>query len=155
MCRTQHPQPRRNGNRPDADAQRAREISAIHAAAHALGMDTADKSPGTEYRSMLAQIGGASSAASLTQDGRARVIAHLRGLQGLHSFRTMTQAQYIELLWSQLAQLDALTDPTPAGLDKFILSRVGVSALRFVDTARGNRLCEALKAMLARARARP
>ena len=60
---------------PDA---RNRELAAIHIGAQQLGMDTSDKNPASEYRSMLWTHGRVYSAADLDQGGRTAVIEHLR-----------------------------------------------------------------------------
>lgn len=131
------------------DPQRARDIAAIHAAAHALGMDTADKSHGSDYRTMLRIQGGKPSAADLSAPGRRKVLAYLAKLQGKRP--SMTQAEFITELWRRLGEAGALTDRSPLGLDAWIKGQVGVDSLRFIDTAKGNRLVEALKSWLARA----
>lgn len=65
-------------------SDRRRDLAAIHVFAAQLGMDTADKSPSSEYRSMLFTVGGPSarrgeeiSAAFLDHVGRQRVRQHL------------------------------------------------------------------------------
>ena len=55
----------------------ARQLAAIHAAAAKLGMDTADRSPTSTYRTVLQRQGGKLSAADLDQAGRKRVLAYL------------------------------------------------------------------------------
>lgn len=68
---------------------RNNDLAAIHVLAAQLGMDTADKSPASEYRSMLFTVGGAAardadgeiSAANLDHVGRQRVREHLAQLQ--------------------------------------------------------------------------
>lgn len=55
-----------------------REIALIHIAAGQLGMDTRDKSPESEYRSMLWTVARVRSAADLDHAGRQRVIEHLK-----------------------------------------------------------------------------
>ena len=54
------------------------ELAKIHMAAKALGMDTTDPSPNSDYRAMLRQHGGKTSAGELDAAGRARVLDHLR-----------------------------------------------------------------------------
>lgn len=60
----------------DSDARR-RELAAIHAQAAKLGLDTADKNPESEYRSLLWTVGRVRSAALLDQAGRLSVLDHL------------------------------------------------------------------------------
>jgi len=57
---------------------RNRELAAIHIGAQQLGMDTSDKNPSSEYRSMLWTHGRVYSAADLDHAGRKAVIEHLR-----------------------------------------------------------------------------
>lgn len=61
-----------------AAERRRAELAKIHIAASALGMDTEDKDPGSDYRSMLFAVGGERSAAKLTVEGRHAVLEHLR-----------------------------------------------------------------------------
>lgn len=63
---------------------RIRELAAIHIAADQLGMDTEDKNPDSEYRSMLWTIARVRSASDLDWTGRKRVLEHLksRGASG-------------------------------------------------------------------------
>lgn len=62
-----------------ADA-RNRELGAIHKRAAQLGMDTHDKHPESEYRSMLWTLARARSAKDLDHAGRRRVLDHLGAL---------------------------------------------------------------------------
>jgi phage gp16-like protein len=61
-----------------ADDHKRREIQIIHIAAQQLGMDTRDKDPNSEYRSMLYAVGRVHSATELDYAGRQRVIEHLK-----------------------------------------------------------------------------
>lgn len=61
-------------------ADRRKDLAAIHVLAGQLGMETADKNPDCEYRAMLFTVGRVRSSADLSYEGRARVIAHLRGI---------------------------------------------------------------------------
>lgn len=139
----------------EIDAQRRRDLAAIHKMAAQLGMDTSDRNPQCEYRAMLHSVGGASSAADLTPDGRDRVRMHL--LRCIHGRkRSMSQREFIELLWLQLGQAGKLDDPTPGGLAKFLHGMHGVHLASGLTTAQANRTIEALKAWKARgAAARP
>lgn len=135
---------------PPTDADRNREIGAIHAAASSLGMDTADPNPRSDYRSMLNAHGGATSAAALDAAGRRRVLAHLRSCapkDGWHAGK-------IRRLWSDLDKAGALDDPSEAGLMRFVARFSQVSALRFLPSRDANKVVEGLKAWLARAKAK-
>lgn len=139
---------------PAAANLRRRDLAAIHAAAAQLGMDTADKSPDSAYRTMLRVQGGASSAADLDEAGRQRVLAYLRKLAGKgQQGRTFTQAQWIEHLWAQLGAKGLLRDPSAAGLAAFLRSRHGVDLVRALDGRQAAQVIEALKAWKARGKA--
>jgi hypothetical protein len=60
----------------DADAKR-RELAKIHILAAEHGLDTADKNPESEYRSMLWSVARVRSAGGLDQAGRLAVLDHL------------------------------------------------------------------------------
>lgn len=60
----------------DHDARR-RELAKIHILAGDLGLDTADRNPESEYRSILWAIGRVRSAGDLDHAGRAAVLDHL------------------------------------------------------------------------------
>lgn len=133
----------------DRAALRRRDLAAIHKMAAQLGMDTSDPSPGSEYRTMLQERGGASSAADLSMAGRAAVIGHLARLTGAGS-RTMSARQFIELLWKQLGEAGKLDDPTAGGLSKFLHRMHGVHLLSGLTGAQAAKTIEALKAWKAR-----
>jgi hypothetical protein len=138
-------------------SNRTRDLAAIHAAAAKLGLDTADKDPGSAYRTILrVQGGGKASAADMTDAERRRVLAYLIKLQGPakkapdpDSF----QAAKAKKLWAQLAVTGALKDNTEAGLKAFVKARFGVDSLRFMTALQASQLIEALKGWLARERA--
>ncbi len=60
----------------DSDARR-RELAKIHILAGELGLDTADRNPESEYRSILWTIGRVRSAGQLDQAGRLALLDHL------------------------------------------------------------------------------
>lgn len=134
-------------------ADRRRELSAIHAAATKLGMDTADKDPSTEYRQLLHGLTGKTSASELDTGGRRAVIRrlqHLIGNQGKP--KDGWHAEKMRQLWRQLGEHPGvLKDPTERGLVAFVKALTGKDALRFLPTRDGNKVVEALKAMLKRA----
>lgn len=137
---------------PTAADKRRRDLAAIHAAAAKLGMDTADRNPGSEYRTMLQAQGGATSAADLTADGRRRVLAYL---QRLHNpagrpKRTESQQEHIERRWRQLGEAGAINDASPESLARFVKRLAGVDNLRWITAMQGAKIIEALKAMQAR-----
>lgn len=133
---------------------RRRKIAAIHATAAQLGMDTADKSTGSVYRTMLQAQAGVLSTSEASIEGLGRVLAYLqreldkaRGGTG----RKMNPQQFIELLWAQLGAAGALRDPTEHGLAQFVHSQVGVASHKWLDGAKSRKVIEALKAWKARA----
>jgi phage gp16-like protein len=128
---------------------RKRELAAIHVMAARLGLDTADKSEASAYRTMLRERGGASSAAALSAPGRKRVLAHLRECVGpLQAPRPPGgwQAEKIRTLWRQLGDAGVLRDPSERGLGEFVLTQAGVASPNFLDSQQANRVIEALKA---------
>lgn len=133
--------------------QRRRELAAIHAAATKLGMDTADKSPSSDYRTMLHAQAGVTSAAQLDARGRKRVLRYLLTLQGPAAAPHADeppQARKIRALWHALGKAGALKDPSPAGLAAFVRGRFAVDALRWLTALQAAQLIEALKDWLAR-----
>lgn len=125
------------------------EPAAIHVMAAQLGLDTADKSEASAYRSMLRERGGASSAAELTAQGRKRVLAHLRSCVG-PSQRPRPpggwQAEKIRKLWKRLGDAGVLRDPSERALNEWVESVAGVSSPNFLNSRQANRVIEALKA---------
>lgn len=134
------------------DPQRRADLAAIHAAAHALGMDVTDRNPRSEYRSLLHLVGGHYSAADMTPEQRQAVKQHLQGLQRRHGQGTMSQADFVLLLWKQLGALGALQDPSAAGLAGFLQKHGSASHPRLMGPAQGSKAIEALKAWVQRAR---
>ncbi|MFN3302780.1 MAG: phage protein GemA/Gp16 family protein [Roseateles sp.] len=137
---------------------RRRHIAAIHAAATQLGMDTADKNPASDYRTMLQAVGGASSTTAMDEAALARVVKHLMRTLNPGGSQAKPKdgwhAEKMRKLWAELGKLGALRDPSDEGLRQFVQAQVGVSALRFLNTAQGNRIVETLKAWAARERAK-
>ena len=135
--------------RAQPEADRKREIAAIHVMATQLGLDTADKSDASTYRTMLRERGGASSAAELTAQGRKRVLAHLRSCVGPGPNKRPPggwQAEKIRKLWKQLGDAGVLRDPSERSLNEWVQSMVGVSSPNFLNSHQANRVVEALKA---------
>lgn len=138
----------------DQAADRRRKLAAIHAAAAKLGLDTADKSPGSAYRTILQAQGGVTSAADLDADGRRKVLAYLlrqANPTGTPAPKGGWQLAKIEALWRELGATGALRDPSPTGLADFVQARQGVSSPLWLNTQQANHVVEALKAWKARA----
>ena len=138
-------------NHAAADKRR-RDLAAIHAAAAKAGMDTADRNPASEYRTMLQAQGGATSAADLSADGRRRVLAYLQRLvnPGTKPARVGSMQENIERRWRQLGECGAIADASPESLSRFVHRMAGVDNLRWVTAMQGAKIIEALKAMQAR-----
>lgn len=134
----------------DRAAMRRRELAAIHTMAAQLGMDTADRSPGSEYRMLLQQVGGKVSAADMAPDARQRVIRHLAALVNPRPGGSMSPRQFIELLWRQLGDAGKLDEPGPGGLSKFLHRQHGVHLPSALTGAQAAKTIEALKAWKAR-----
>ena len=146
-------------SRASQSAQRRADLAAIHAAAHALGMDHSDQNPHCEYRSLLLKMGGHLSAADMSAEQREAVKKHLQGLQRRAGQGTdgtprkpMTQAEFTLLLWKQLGEAGALQDPSQAGLRAFLEKHGQASHPRLMGPSQGRKVIEALKAWLARSK---
>lgn len=138
--------------KPQPAADRRREISAIHAAATQLGLDTADRNPGSEYRQLLLTIGGRHSSSDMDAAGRQAVIRELQTRLAREAKRPKDgwHAEHMRKLWRQLGEAGKLHDATEAGLLKFVKSQTGRDHFRFLTSREGNRVVEALKAWVAR-----
>ena len=136
-----------------AKQQRRADLAAIHAAAAQLGMDTADRNPRSDYRAMLLQHGGKTSAADLDAAGRRRVLAHLRASlpRAAKPQHGTWQADKMHALWEQLGRAGVLKDPSLQGLHAFVLARTGISSPAWLPAHSANAVIEALKAWLVRA----
>lgn len=137
---------------PGSPDERRRCTISIHASAHKLGMDTADKSPHSDYRAMLQSIGGTASTKTMDLGGLRRVQKHL--LQTLNAKSQKPKdgwhAEKMRQLWAELANLGALRDPSEEGLRLFVQKQTGLAALRFLSSGEGNRVVEALKSWVKR-----
>lgn len=144
---------------PDAGAGRNRELAVIHIAANELGLDE------TVYREILRRVTGQSSAARLDERQRRAVIKEFERLgwkgrgrgqgrrqevEGREGERP--QALLIRSLWAGLDELGALRDPSDRGLDKFAKRVAGVEAVAWLDPRQANKVIEALKSWLGRAK---
>jgi phage gp16-like protein len=135
--------------RVDGPKARNRELAQIHIAINELGWSDDD------YRGVLFAKTGKSSAGELDSTGRKRFIDHLKacGWKG-HSKpagpRLTKQQWHARMLWKELGQAGALTDPSDKALNAFIEHQVGVADLRFLGTADASKVIEALKAWLRR-----
>lgn len=128
---------------------RRRTLAAIHAAASALGLDTAEKDPASPYRTIIRVQGaeGVTSAAQLSDAALQRVALYLRKQQGKSSGGL---AGRIESLWAELGRQGLLRDPSDEGLKAFVLNRYKVASVRWLTAAQASHVIEALKAWAAR-----
>lgn len=139
-----------------AASDRKRLIASIHASASKLGMDTADKSPHSEYRAMLLAVGGEASTTRMDFDALRRVQKHLLQTLGTGKLKPKDgwHADKMRTLWAELGRMQALKDPSDEGLRRFVESQTGMAALRFLSGRDGNRVVEALKSWVAREKAK-
>lgn len=136
-------------NQSKLQAQRTRELGHIHQGKKALGWSDDD------YRYHLQQQTGIDSAASLDSLGRAKILAHMEKLgykPKQPSFKPFTQTEKIKWLWKKLHAAGGLRDASDHALLAFIARTTGTgfSDVRFLATADGIKVIEALKSMLDR-----
>lgn len=133
-------------------------IKAIHT------LKTKIKMADGDYRALLQGLTGKDSCKAMNPVELAKVRSHFDNLSirmGISApkpqFITSKhgwQAGRIEQLWIELGQAGALTDPSPAGLGKFIQSKsaTAVTTARFLPAKDASNIIEALKSWLARSR---
>ncbi len=94
------------------DTRRA-ELGKIHMGAEALGMDTEDKDPDSEYRRMLWSVARVRSAADLDEAGRRRVLDHLKacGFKAKRKSRPRPSQDREALVGKVRAMLEAMSLP--------------------------------------------
>lgn len=141
---------------PASPADRKRLIASIHASAIKLGMDTADKSPHSDYRAMLQATAGEASTTQMDIGGLRAVQRHLLKTLGAGKLKPKDgwHAEKMRALWAELGAMHALTEPSEEGLRRFVQAQTGMAALRFLSGRDGNRVVEALKAWVAREKAK-
>lgn len=126
-----------------------RKIGLLHVAKQRLGLSEAD------YRQVLRDAAGVSSARDLDEDGFKNVLARFQSLGFTTSIErrnyghragmaTPEQLEYIRGLWRQYAS------GHDSGLEHWIEHDFGVSALRFLDQPTAGKVLTALKAMTTR-----
>ena len=133
-------------------AARRREIGWIHAAKTALNICDAD------YRAILQRITGKNSSAECTAAERAAILRefHRLGWEKPQKKR-FDQHEKIRWLWGKLAEAGVLRSTSEQALLALVARTTGmsVSSLRFLPPFESSKTIECLKAMLARASARP
>ena len=138
-----------------SDAQRRRELAAIHTAKKQLGLDD------DVYRDLLEGLTGKRSAADLTGEERRRVIERMRdvGFTAKHApnprdrnfvYHARAEHRLIAALWRNLWLLGEIADPGPRALDRFVQRQAGVAALKWLAPEAAAAVVQALKAMLER-----
>lgn len=128
-------------------------IAKVHVAKKQLGLNDDD------YRAVLLRIGGATSAADLSDTKLADVISEF----SRKGFTTKARpvgtprpadhpvALKARALWISLHQLGAIDNPSEPALEAFACRQLGVPKLQWANQAHGYKLIEALKAMAERA----
>lgn len=138
-------------------SQRRIELAQIHMAAAHLGMDTEDKNPASEYRSMLWTCARVHSAADLDFAGRRKVIDHLKA-RGWKPVRSKQSKHYddkltrkILALWLELRDQGVIQDASNKALAKFCNDVAGVARPEWCNNKQAEAVIEGLKAWLKRA----
>jgi hypothetical protein len=139
----------------DAMALNRSQLALIHLAAKDRGLSD------DAYRSALAQIGGVTTAKDLDRDGFDAMMGYFEYLgfapiaakgpnygvrEGMASF---AQLELIRSLWSEITRR---TYPDEIALDKWLLSKFKVSALRFLRKDTAQKVITALMAWKTRLR---
>ena len=139
-----------------ATALRRTELAKIHMAALRLGMDTADQSEGSEYRSLLWSTARVHSAAALDWRGRKLVLDHLDGLLKARGIKLTSnkatrplavdpQSRKLRAMWIEMHQLGIIKNPAESALCAFVKRETGVAALQWLKPYQASRVIEILK----------
>lgn len=130
-----------------AKPRRSREIAQIHTLAKQLGLDEVTR------RFRMERVGGARSAAELSDSGRRKVIDDLRlEIQG----RARTKPQrprhqrMIVGLWLEAFDKGVVTDKRDAAIDTFVERQTGISKLEWLSIDESPAVIEAIKSMIRR-----
>ena len=138
----------------DSGSQNRRSmIAKVHIAKAQLGLNDDD------YRAVLLRVGGALSAADLSDAKLADVIAEFSRKGFTAKARKPGKprpadhpvALKARAMWISLHQLGEIDNPSEAALEAFACRQLGVDRFQWADQARGYKLIEALKAMAQRA----
>jgi phage gp16-like protein len=145
------------------DPHRKKDLAAIHVAKKQLRLDD------DLYRAIIERVSGkfratpVSSSGLMTPRERKALLDEMRA----HGFRRIERPQRrddvpgapgegqlgkILALWAELGVLNALNDPSEKGLRAFVKRMTGLEAARWLTAAQSNKVIEALKAWLARAK---
>lgn len=114
------------------------------------------------WREFLQRVAGKSSLREMTGPEMGRVVDALhdagaprrdaRDFSGKRRAGS-DQARMIRGLWIELHQLGAVHDPSEEAINAFVMRQTGCDAMEWIDSLNANRVIEALKAWVARARA--
>ena len=143
-----------------SSSQRRIELAQIHMAAEHLGMDTADKNPDSDYRSMLWTCARVRSAADLDFAGRRKVIEHLKSrgwkpTKAKHSKHHDDKlTRKILALWLELRDQGVIQDASNRALATFCNQVAGVARPEWCNNKQAEAVIEGLKAWLKRATTR-
>ncbi|HEY1503431.1 MAG TPA: regulatory protein GemA [Stellaceae bacterium] len=136
-----------------ADAQRRKELGAIHVAKKKLAL--ADDS----YRALVWRFSGetSDSAGNLTTTQRRELLDHFRGLgfvrqpkpaparAGTRPMAHNPLASKIRALWLSLFHLGEVESPKEESIAAFVQRQTGVEALQWIDTAKADIVIRALR----------
>lgn len=133
-------------------ANRAKLISAIHAAKSKAGLDD------DAYRAMLSVHGGGKASSKDCTEAELRaVLSHLNGASGARPFKPSKRPEVrkIHAQWGELKRLGALDSPTKPALRAFCarMANTGDATTdpEFLTPEHARVVIEALKAMIKRA----
>jgi phage gp16-like protein len=132
------------------DPARRALLAKVHLAAKGLAL--ADES----YRAILKRIGGAESAAGIDDAGLVRVVEEFKRLGWNDAKRAFKPSgkPHVRMVWRLWGELSpASVRNQAAGLRGFCKRVVGIEEPEWLTPEQGNKVIEALKARLARARA--
>lgn len=127
--------------------RRTREIAQIHTLAKQLGLDEVTR------RFRMERVGGARSAAELSDTGRRKVIDDLRReIQGRARTkpRRPSHQRMIVGLWLEAFDKGVVTDKRDAAIDAFVERQTGISKLEWVSVDEAPSVIEPLKSMIKR-----
>lgn len=129
-------------------------IAKVHIAKKVLNMVDDD------YRAVLFDIAGVSSAADASDRDLAKILAHFES----KGFRATAKAgaprkakpadnptaKKARAMWLSLYALNAINDPSETALEAFAARQLGVEKMQWMNQAHGYKLIEALKAIATR-----
>lgn len=125
-------------------------IAKVHVAKKQLGLSDED------YRAILKRVTGHSSSARCSAGQLSHLLAEFKRLgfaaKGGTSGFGQPHVRLIYALWKEAGIVGAIDNPTKEALRAFVERQTGVSAPEFCAPAEANKVAEALKAMVTRAK---